>query len=316
MPHARPLTRAVLIALLALPAVAADAPAGGDSQAELKQMFDAKQYKELLPKLSKVLALRGPAAEGYDRYALFMMKGESSLQAHAKLAAVDAFKQAAKATDDHNLAMTATADAVLARDANGAGAYVPKTGTPKGDKPEPIDILAPDSRKTAFTALEQDLLAKAKPRVEAAKHGRSLSQIMDAARGLGDAVPVEYAADGTANDVNAYLGDLGTRVCQLLDGDMDHTVDSLQTDLKSFTQQAKANASETQIRPYMMNLARDTDSGDAEVAQVDGVAKQMPTVFGTVTDFKPIEAKAAHLHQEIDQLRRKIDASGFPGLPR
>ncbi len=303
---------AVCLALAAAAALTGTARAAdpADSPDDLKKLYDDKQYKELIPKLSKALALHGTAADGYDRYQLYLMKGEASLQTKSKSAAVEAFKQAAKATTDKDQVSTAAADALLAAQASGTMTYTPKTGAAKGDKPEPIDILDPDSRKSAFDALEHDMLARAKPKVEAAKRSTNLPQIMEAARGLADIRPVEFAADGGDGDVSALLGDLGNRVCKLLDDDMDHTVSSIEADLKAANAQGGG-------RPAgggdpVMTLSRDTHAGNQEVAEVADVAKQMPVVFGSVTDFKPTEQRAADLQRQINMLRKELRRAGVP----
>ena len=312
MPH-RP-ARVLFTALLLLPAAALAVGPAGDSQDDLQKLFDAKQYKELLPKVSRALALHGPAAAGYDRYKLYMMKGEASLQTRSKSAAMDAFKQAAKATGEHDAATRASADAVLAREVTGNMTYIPKTGTPKGDKPEPIDILASDdSRKSAFEAVEQDLLAKAKPRVEAAKTSTSLPMILEAARGLSEIRPVEFMVDGGDGDVNALLGDLGNHVCKLLDDDMDHTVDRLNGDIDYLNQHAKREPP-AQLQPVLVTLGHDSRNGDNEVTQVRDVAKQMPQVFGAVTDFKPTQERAAKLEKQLAEIRHELRAAHIPGV--
>jgi hypothetical protein len=316
MPH-RTVARARHLACLLLPLALATTARAADpleSQADLQKMFDDKQYKELVPKLSKALTLKGPAAAGYDRHALLEMKGEASLQLKSKSAAMDAFKLAAKATDDADAAKRDAALAILAREASSNMTYTPKTGTPKGEKPEPIDILAPDGRKSAFQALEADLLAKAKPGVEAAKKSSSLQQIMAAARTLGDIRPVEFMADGGDGDVNGLLGDLGNRVCKLLDDDMEHTAEALDSEVTTYNAQNKAGE-QAQARNSIMSLSRDAHAGNVEVVQVQEVAKQMPSVFGAVTDFKPTEERAGKLHELIGKLRKSIRESGWPNLP-
>jgi hypothetical protein len=313
MPY-RTAPRVLVAVLLFLPTASLAAQPAGDTQADLQKLLDAKQYKALLPKLSAALALRGPAAAGYDRYQLYMMKGEACLQTRAKSAAMDAFRQAAKLTSDHDALARATADAVLAREVAGNMTYTPKTGFPRGDKPEPIDILASDDgRKSAFEALEQDLLAKAKPRVEAAKKSTSLPMIMEAARGLSDIGPVEFMADGGDGDVSALLGDLGNQVCKLMDDDMDHTVDQLNGEIEYLNSHAEREPL-GQLQPVLVTLGRDSRTGDNEVTQVRNVAAQMPKVFGAVTDFKPTEERAAKLEKQLAEIRHELREAHIPGV--
>ena len=307
MPYRTAAAAAAFLAVLvcsAAPAPAAD----DDSPDAIRQAFDAKQYKDVITRAAKAMS-----AKGADRFALLMLKGDASVQLKAKSSAADAYKQAAKETAaDHDGHLRAAALATLLHEAAGNLTYVPRTGTPKGEKPDPLDVTTDDGRKGAFAALEADLLAKAKPQIEAAKRSSNLPQIMTAAKGLGDIRPVEFMVDGGDGDVNGLLGDLGNRVCKLLDDDMEHTVASLNADIEYLN--AHINKEQiSALRPSIDALGRDAKNGDGELVQVRDVSKQMPTVFGTVTDFKPTEERAGKLEKQLAGIRHDLREAHIPG---
>jgi hypothetical protein len=211
---------------------AADAPPTPD---ELHQLFKAGNFKDLLPKLNKALAIKGPDAAQYDKYDLLTMKGEASLQTHSKTMASDAFKLAGTAATKPEDAAVALATAELIRQSNGALKYQPRTRLSKDDKPEAIDIVDADSRKRALTALETDMAAKTKSKVDAVIAGSSLPQILTTVKDkdLTDLKNVELAASGGTPDTTQMIGDLGAHASSLMDGALDKMVEQINSDVEA-----------------------------------------------------------------------------------
>src|SRR3954466_7136488 len=84
------------------------------SMQELQQLQTEKQWQPLLQKLSRALSLRGDAAKTFDRYELFMMKGEAHAQLKQPAPAASAFADAVKeAGADKNRAAVAGSTALL-----------------------------------------------------------------------------------------------------------------------------------------------------------------------------------------------------------
>src|ERR1051325_2735669 len=66
------------------------------TQDEIKKLVDAGQYKDALKGMSRVLALKGQAAVGYDRFELLMMKAECQLQVKDSTGALATLTEAKK----------------------------------------------------------------------------------------------------------------------------------------------------------------------------------------------------------------------------
>jgi hypothetical protein len=92
----------------------------------LRQQLAAGQQQEVLRQVQRLLALKGPAAQQYDRYELFMLRGEAALRNKAMPMAADAFKAAQKETTDADKQSIARATELLVRRSKQTG-YVPKT---------------------------------------------------------------------------------------------------------------------------------------------------------------------------------------------
>src|SRR5262249_38076561 len=76
---------------------------GGDSlptMDELKGLMDQQQWQQLLQRSSRVVSLRGQAAQNYDRYDLLMMRGEAQLQMKNSPQAIASFKDAIDESKD------------------------------------------------------------------------------------------------------------------------------------------------------------------------------------------------------------------------
>jgi hypothetical protein len=295
------------LAMVLLAALSARAADPAPTQDELKQLFDAGNYKDLLPKLSKALAVKGPDAAQYDKYQLLIMKGEASLQTHSKQAASDAFKQAGAAATKPEDAANALGTAELIRQANGALKYVPKAKPAKGEKPEAIDIVDASSRKLALSALETDMAAKVKPRVDAAVAGNSLPNIMTMVmdKDLVDLKNVELAASGATPDTTQMVGDLGAHASSLMDGALDKMVDEIKSDVEAVN---KRNGTNEPTRAGAGNAAmtvnqflQDMNSINTNAKAISDYATSMKGMFGDGTDLKPVLEKSAEVQKAATQ---------------
>ena len=201
----------------------ADAPkAGADerpSEADIREAFDAGDYKGALQMLGRVVNLRGAAGAAYDKHEMWMLKAESHLRLKQVKAAGEAFGMAARATDNSVQAATARAMQRLLAEAK---AYrVTRRSPAKGDKPKSADVLDPGQRRDALTILYEDELAATRPKVEAALKARTLPPIAEAlqlADGLRDLL---VAAAGGDADLGELRGDLAERATKLMSKELD-----------------------------------------------------------------------------------------------
>jgi hypothetical protein len=292
---------------------AADPPPAQD---ELKQLFAAGNYKELLPKLSKALAVKGPDAAQYDKYQLLIMKGEASLQTHSRQAAADAFKQAgaAAAKPDDAAAAFGTADLVL--QANGALKYLPRVKSTRDEKPQPIDIIDTSSRKLALEALETDMAARVKIKVDAVIAGTSLPQIMTTLkdRDLTDLKNVEMAAGGSTPDSTQMIGDLGARAAALMDAALDKMAEELHTDVDAVNNRngsaAPAKPGTTNALMTISQFMQNMNTINTNARAIGDFATSLKGVIGEGTDLKPVMEKSTEVQAAAKQFIQQAKKAG------
>jgi hypothetical protein len=316
-----------ILLLLPMARVARAAEPTGDSPDQLKQLFDSGKYAELLPKLNKALAAKGPAAAQYQKYDLWNMKGESLLRMHSSSPAAQAFTEAAATADKPEDAAIATATAALIKQSSGLK-YMPQARADKStSRPAPIDIVDPESRKAAFAAFSADLLAKAKPRVDAAAHAQTLPQVIHAVQGLGDLRPVEVAATGSDTQSKQMLGDLATKASQLING----SLDQMSARVTAIGEQAKQKPgaaaenplggnTKTNGQPYQAPAPGLTMANAGELrriinnaTQLGIAAKSMTATFGEAGDFKDAVSKAETI---ITDAHKVLQDNGKEPKPR
>src|SRR5947207_2354312 len=84
----------------AAPTTPATKPAGPStrpaSMQEIKSSYDTGDYRAVIRDVARGLALKGKAADEYDRHDLLLLRGESLLRLKETPAAATAFEQAAK----------------------------------------------------------------------------------------------------------------------------------------------------------------------------------------------------------------------------
>ena len=197
------------------PAPAADAETA-PTVADVRKALENNDGTEALRLVSQLLSLRGKAAQGLDRYELFMLKAEGHLCQRAGDAAAQSFKQAAEQTNNREQAAMARASEQLIRRSRRL-AYTPKRVV-KGQvaKRDPIDIVDPEKRKTALQALLVDEMAELAPKLQAAKGSRSLVPALKAMQSARDLATLELAANGSADQVNGLVEDLKQSCKELL----------------------------------------------------------------------------------------------------
>lgn len=222
---------AVVLALSAAPAPAQPADPL-PTHADIRQSFDAGDYPRALQKLTRVLTLRGKAAEPYDRHALLVLQGETHLRMRAGTLAGKAFAEAAKEAKDGPAAAADVAAELLVKRSSVGLAYQPKAKDP-ADKTKAlpaIDIVDPASRKRAVAALFADEWAATEPRVRAAKQARTLPPILEALPTIRTLRWLELAAVGGDNKTRELIGPLPDTAKKLLDAsvkEMDESADAI-----------------------------------------------------------------------------------------
>ena len=187
---------------------AAPQPLPLPSPEEVRKLLSAGDAQGAMKQINRLLALRGKAAEGFDRYELLTLKGDAHLKLKANEAALASFRQAGAATEDPQQQAVARATELLIKRSKNQ-AYTPKKAA-RGGKAEPIDITDPDSRQKALAALFVDEVAPLVPKVEAAKDARTVAPMITAMAAAREVQFLERAANGSADQVGGMIEALAT----------------------------------------------------------------------------------------------------------
>ncbi|HSZ55275.1 MAG TPA: hypothetical protein VK797_06415 [Tepidisphaeraceae bacterium] len=175
---------------------------------ELQLMFDAKQYHTCLQQIARVMRAKGAAASAYDPDALQLLRGECFIQLGDRVQAIRTFTTAQKSAN-HALALTARASLLIVQ-----ASPVWKFDTGSGT----IDIIDPQSRKQAMSALFSKELQKAQPAIRAAQNAQSLAPILAVVPKLKDLVALEVTATGQDKEMYPQFTPVGARARDLIAG--------------------------------------------------------------------------------------------------
>jgi tetratricopeptide (TPR) repeat protein len=208
----------VLVVLLAFAKTGLAAPPPAPTLADAQADFDAKQYKPALQKISKALTATDAKSAREARYDLFMLRGECLLRVNERTLAIDAFRSAARTMkDDGDIHKAAAAGGTaLLIEASRNLKY--KSTRPPGA--EPIDIVEPESRKQALSALFDERLAAAGPKVSKAVESEQLTPMLDLLPTMRELYVIEDAAKGDAPQTIPLLKSVGERARGLITAEL------------------------------------------------------------------------------------------------
>jgi hypothetical protein len=209
----------VLAAVAARPTVAQTADPLPTAQ-EIKAHYDAGEYQKALPKLARVLTLKGKVAEPYNRHELLRLRGETFLRIKGSSAsAAQSFAEASKEAPDGPAAALDIATELLIKRSTNVLVYTPKQKDPK-DKTKalaPINFLEPDGRKAGIAALYADELALVEPKLKAMENARTLQPVLDLLPPVRTVRWLEMAATGADANAQKMVAGLAERVKRLCD---------------------------------------------------------------------------------------------------
>jgi hypothetical protein len=191
--------------VLALNAVAL----GQTPQADAQRAHDAGEYREALRQIAQAMSNGRLSVD--ERYSLLMLRGESLLRLGERTLASNTFSQAANLHPDVKQTALARSMAELARRSPN-NLYRPETGTAR----DPIDIIGPESRALAFTAMFADTLEALRPRVQTALRAETLPPVAELIQPVLDLGAMEYQATGTTDQTRPMLADLGNHARTLM----------------------------------------------------------------------------------------------------
>lgn len=174
---------------------------------DVRQEYDAAKYKDVVRDVSHITTSRAWQAKKTDAFDLFTLKAEAHLRLKENLLAATTFETAAKSTADPAQAGVARATAYLIKHSTGPN-YVPRATINKrapgqrADDHLKINIVEPDSRKTAFDALWTDEKAADAEKTEAATatDNKSIQDVLAAAPLVAHLRDFDLAAHGNDDE--------------------------------------------------------------------------------------------------------------------
>ncbi len=184
---------------------------------ELRAMLGRGENLEVIQQTARVLALKGAAAEPYPRAEVWALKAEAHLRMKSPAPATEAFAQAAKAASGAERQRYQAQEFLMRR--SRSGTFVPKSS--EGKPAEPIDVIDPEKRKEAASALLADELAALRPKLESAKKATTLAPLMQAAKGVGDLRAVEMYATGAGAETTKIADEIADLAIERVKASMD-----------------------------------------------------------------------------------------------
>jgi hypothetical protein len=274
----------VVLMLLASPLLAQQQPLPTVDQ--LKAQLESNP-QEVLRNVARMLALKGAAAQQYDRYELLMLRGEAHLRGKAMPPAAQAFADAARETTDPAKKATARANEILMRRSK-IGGYTPKpqrpSAKPASTKPFPplIPIIKEEDRKLAMEALFADEMAVAEPKLKAADNATALPPIIEAIKVAVDLGAVEQFATGGANQTKQLTANLAKRSHFLIDKALD--------DMNKRTEHCWQIASQ---RSYSLDRSRNQYDNAGMVGLTSVQQNELKNVIATTEKIAPVATELA-----------------------
>jgi hypothetical protein len=277
---------ALTAALAAGAAPAPHAPGAGAKPATLsdaRDAFDQGQYPRALQLVTRVLAAKGEAAKGLDRYELLVLKGESHLRLKNSPAAAEAFDEAAKFAADEKTAALARAMGELVRRSKGS-LYTPpaEKGAPP---PRPIDITDRSQRVAAFAAMFRESEPKVSAAAEAARRGVELPKMLEALRMLWDLRTLEVAAtdgDAESKKLGAELAEKARYVMARAVAQMGDTVSQIESSASQVYEDVRPAGGAAYANSNVVGLGKD------DIHTLRQIAADCDRIAGVAADLKSI----------------------------
>jgi hypothetical protein len=275
---------------------------------ELRRMFDARQYRDVVRHAVKVLQLKGESAAAYDRHDVLVLKAEAHLHLGDAEPAAKAFEEAAAAAPDEAAAAKHRATAQLARRAK-QNVYKPRTPSSAVGAGEGLSLLDPVARKIALRALYDDERAAARKRLVAGERATlaELVAVLDAAAPIRT---LELGATGAATESDQVLDPLSDRAHALM-----------KDELKAMTSRVDKLDKAANKKRKMGSAYRKRGLAAEEIAELREIVltcehhRQAAQRFGDVVTsyaakFTAIRSDAGELHERA----QKVLSADYTGI--
>jgi hypothetical protein len=275
------------------------------TQDQLQKLADDRNWKELLKGTTRVLQLKGAAAEPYDRPVVWMLKAEAQLQENLFVAASESFENASKedkidpAVADRCVAMS---EIMRKTDARGFRLKPTRTVTTV----QPIDVKDPQNRPAAIKALFESELASLKQQLEREKKKPSLADIAKIAHSARDLPPLERAATQSADQTKAVVAEAGS----LMASTVTTWVEKARTDLDRIREsanelvQVEAKTERERQRNDVLHRKRGLTSKD--VAELKDITRECQRIADA---YKAFVADAGEPGEDLAAIPPRVEAT-------
>lgn len=183
------------------------------SMDDLREMYDAGDYRAAVQQIARVLRLKGAPAQAYDREALLLLRGQSLLAMEDPRAAKRALEEAQKSAQN-DIAMKAHGLVALI-DRSKLTTYKKRSG----DKAE-INIADPKSLPAALSALLDDELPGFQNDAANATRADNLAPSIALIPKLLDLAAVEFLATGKYERVGEIAKSIGEHARELTEHEL------------------------------------------------------------------------------------------------
>ena len=292
---------AVACMLIATCALAAPPPTAD----EIRAQAAAGNHSAALGLIAQALTLKGPAAEGVDRYELLMLKGESLVQLGQPRYAADAFEDSSEVAADPTKSATAKANEVIIR-RSPVLKYAPRTGPDAA----PIDIKPPEQRRKAMLMARNDTLASIKSKIDAALKADNLEPMLALLPALRDVVTLEIGGAGELGESKPIFTALGSRaralIAQELKGSRAHV-----EELNAAASEIVGNGWQISRRGLYSPERKDLAALAEYIHQIESTCRDGLRIArmlnGQAGEWEHLASNAADLTLRIETILRRVD---------
>jgi hypothetical protein len=265
-------------------------------------LFTDKNYKDALEVLGKL-----QISDAAERYAIYMLKGETMIQLEDFSGGTIAFGQAQKETAKVEEKGMAYAMETLVR-RSPKFEYVSKANSDKS-----FDIKSQKVRKDVLLALLSDETASMQKKVDQVKSATTPVGVAEYGRSLAQLGTMEISIAGKSEACDAMAGTLKERFIAVMDTSLTNT----EGRVKVFNTNANKMTTVTIDRPNQqgqiqkVQVARRTGPSESEIAQMKSITTELDKLKNLVTEMtKPLIMKneeALAMNNRIDAIKLSID---------
>lgn len=293
------------------------------TQLEVVEAFEKGENATVLAKATAALAVKGKAAEDYNRHELWRMRAEVLLRMKQVAASARSFGDAAAEAGDRSTTAIDVATELLLRRTSAGLIYKPKTPV-NGKVPAPIDVLDQDNRKKALSYLFADELAAGRAEVRAAGDAETLPAIAAAAPTLRRLRMLELAATGSDDTLTDLTVGMDARAARLLAEKLDRDVSAVsQIEIRSSTpamsspaaRAPRANLSDN-VRPAARNNAAAAGMSASDVKTITDIGRSSVELMKTSAELGAAiglpQGPLADVGTQAEQLAKRCEALLHP----